>query len=67
MFRKPYRKLKASNCLIFYKQIHRLFWIHYGIDESKRQNLTDKKARGYKLHKKDCKSLSFFEQNAEIE
>ena len=29
MFRKPYRKLKASNCLIFYKQIHRLFWIHY--------------------------------------
>ena len=28
MFRKPYRKLKASNCLTFYKQIQ-LFWIHY--------------------------------------
>ena len=30
MFRKPYRKLKASHCLIFHKQIHRRFRIHYG-------------------------------------
>ena len=31
MFRKLYHKLNASSCLIYHKQIYRLFRIHYGL------------------------------------